>query len=66
MKMLCSLLVGAILVGGIFGEYVAPTLTLKMNLGPDANALVLAILVAFLGATWGWVARGIFGRKVTT
>lgn len=61
MRMFVAALVGGALIGLVAAEFVSPQLADHVTAGN--LPLWTAMLAAFLGSLWGWVAKGVFRSK---
>jgi len=64
MRMLMSALVGGALIGFVY-EFLLSGLVDGVVSGPSAQAILAGAVAAFLGALWGWLAKGIFGSRIS-
>ncbi len=62
MRMIVAALIGGLVIGFVDAKLLAGEIQ-KLVADPGTQAIVVAALAAFLGAIWGWVAKGIFGSK---
>jgi len=62
MRMFVAALIGGALLGFIDAHLLAPHVS---GLAADVHtqALLAAMVAAFLGSLWGWVAKGVFGSR---
>jgi len=63
MRMIAAALIGGALIGFVAHRFLDPEIT-KHIARVETQSLAAAGVAAFLGALWGWVAKGVLGSKV--
>jgi hypothetical protein len=62
MRMLVVALIAGVVLGFVDGHFLM-TYVQKVSADPGTQNVVAAGLTAFLGALWGWSAKGVFGPR---
>lgn len=62
MKMFVAALVGGVVLGFVDAKLLMSQIH-KLVTDPGTQGIATAGVAAFLGAIWGWVAKGLLGSK---
>lgn len=62
MRMIVVALIGGALLGLLDAKILAAEIQ-KLVTDPGTQSLATASVAAFLGALWGWIAKGVLGTK---
>lgn len=62
MKMIVAALIGGVVLGFVDAKLLLSEIQ-ELVTDPGTQAVVSAGVAAFLGAIWGWVAKGLAGSK---
>ena len=62
MRMIVAALIGGAVLGFVDAKFLMAEIQ-KRVADPSSQALLAAGIAAFLGAIWGWVAKGMLGSR---
>jgi hypothetical protein len=62
MRMLVAALIGGVVLGFVGPKIVTPQVT-GMVTDAGTQGMISAGVVAFLASLWGWIGKGLLGRK---
>ena len=62
MRMIIAALIGGAVLGFVDAQFIVAQVQ-KLFADPGTQSIASAGVAAFLGALWGWIARGTMGAK---